>query len=89
MGTTIWNQREEMKKGQSEKHLPTLECPFCGVANAMEQNDHGVFWITCNECGANGPLTETGDSAAQRWNHRKELKREKWEMELFLEGIPL
>ena len=56
----------EYRKGDwmSEKLLP---CPFCGSANTMLVETPRPWWVTCNDCGADGP---TGDDCIERWNTR-------------------
>jgi hypothetical protein len=49
-----------------------LPCPFCG---AEGENGHtAVWWVSCVECGADGPTADTEGEAAVAWNTRGERK---------------
>lgn len=46
-------------------------CPFCG--GAADFCDTGVFWVRCNECGADGQAGDTMEEAVSLWNRRAAL----------------
>lgn len=45
-------------------------CPFCGSEDVQKVGgyDGTAAFVTCNKCGADGPLLRRG--AVQRWNTR-------------------
>ena len=49
-------------------------CPFCQSMD-LDLNSSGtknhLFWITCCNCGCEGPLHLTKDEASQYWNTRE------------------
>jgi Lar family restriction alleviation protein len=55
---------------QPTEHLD--DCPFCG-------DDAGIYYSVssasyhgyCNHCGATGPIADSREEAANRWNHPK------------------
>lgn len=49
-------------------------CPFCGSANVgLPFEDRPCSWVTCHDCGADGPLTREAndDQAKANWNRRE------------------
>ena len=64
------------------KKIKLLPCPFCGNADLLDIPDDGymgLYWVSCSNCGAEGPTTDahafpkTGkDLAKEKWNHRME-----------------
>ncbi len=65
-----------------------LACPFCGITDkefvssdecnvpavALHQWPHSTFCVQCEACGCSGPMANTGESAAEQWNTRKQSK---------------
>jgi Lar family restriction alleviation protein len=50
---------------------PKLErCPFCGWPAASNFAQVGVAWVTCTDCGAEGPVEDTEAEAIAAWNRR-------------------
>ncbi len=43
-----------------------LPCPFCG--GVAENGKTAVWWVTCGDCGADGPTHDTEAEAAEAWN---------------------
>ena len=57
----------------SDPHLQ--HCPFCGfddpVIDRIGRGYTGTaFWAQCDHCGAEGPVANTREEAAKRWNSR-------------------
>lgn len=52
-------------------------CPFCGglaeISTAV-----GESWAVCLECGANGPMFGSAESAAAAWNTRAAVTPEQF-----------
>ncbi len=47
--------------------VPVAACPFCNSDNV--ENDHTIpWWVTCHDCGADGPTADTEEEAADAWN---------------------
>ncbi len=46
-------------------------CPFCGSSD-MKLYGHGQDWkfVTCSDCGADGPEELSADDAKAGWNRR-------------------
>lgn len=55
-----------------------LPCPHCGVDDAFGPiyDDHPItkWLVVCDECGAQGPLKDTEQEAADAWNNRPGIK---------------
>jgi Lar family restriction alleviation protein len=49
-----------------------LSCPFCNSTNVRNGKVHFISkrWITCDGCGAMGPVKMDEDAALQAWNER-------------------
>jgi hypothetical protein len=59
-------------------------CPFCASQNGVTvyPNDHAevgaqmgvphldVFYVRCDQCGADGPVCDSHNEAVQKWNRR-------------------
>jgi len=54
------------------------ECPFCGGDDIKTEVSAGggIYWITCEGCGAEGPIDSTPDKAISAWNTRAEPTRQ-------------
>jgi predicted RNA-binding Zn-ribbon protein involved in translation (DUF1610 family) len=51
-------------------HIPVQPCPFCGeVADLRAMLDQ--WYAECVNCGAAGPIADTPEVAATRWNEAK------------------
>lgn len=64
--------------------IPLVACPFCGSLHVMPQAEHKdeelLIYITCKDCGAQGPsfhtrmgkviLADFVKSATDAWNKR-------------------
>lgn len=53
---------------------PPKPCPFCG-SHYVEPSPSGEYapiarWITCRDCGADGPTADTPAEAVDAWNDR-------------------
>jgi hypothetical protein len=59
--------------------LQIKPCIYCGkttndkdadtCVRAVEVcNCHASWWVSCNFCGANGPLCDSADDAVVKWN---------------------
>ena len=52
-------------------HVPAInDCPFChreGCVLNSSANDN-LHWVTCEECGADGPAEKERESAINYWN---------------------
>lgn len=47
-------------------------CPFCGEIPTRHFNKAvGLFFLCCNVCGADGPLSDDEATAIEKWNERK------------------
>ena len=57
-------------------HVPAInDCPFCHregcVVNDNCNNDSSagyIYWVTCIECEASGPVQTDAESAINYWN---------------------
>lgn len=49
-------------------------CPFCGFDDPyydeMITEDESFFYLTCLECGAEGPIANSPAEAGEKWNGR-------------------
>lgn len=47
-------------------------CPFCGSEDLMMNKISWAFFINCNHCESNGPLSHYGSekTAKEIWNKR-------------------
>lgn len=45
-------------------------CPFCGGAGLISIGSVCHVWVTCDDCGAEGPYKETEGEAVAAWNQR-------------------
>lgn len=48
-------------------------CPFCGSKDVFAVPTD-AFWghvVSCNNCGASGPMASTEEEAIAGWNDRK------------------
>lgn len=46
-------------------------CPFCGSIDLnFSSNGHENFFVSCEQCGAEGPAAESKQRAADLWNTR-------------------
>lgn len=57
------------KETEAKKFIRT--CPFCD-ANADIVENHGMFAMKCQRCGAIGPTSKKKDQAEDNWNYRNE-----------------
>ena len=52
-------------------HVPAInDCPFChreGCVLNSSANDN-LHWVSCEECGADGPAEQERESAINYWN---------------------
>ena len=52
-------------------HVPAInDCPFChreGCVLNSSANDN-LHWVSCEECGADGPAEQEKESAINYWN---------------------
>lgn len=54
-------------------------CPFCGSTNVFvtdsESDDHlfKIFYVTCGNCEAHGPVEYTEENASLAWEDRDEI----------------
>lgn len=56
--------REKRQWISSDLAMP---CPFCGSERLFLLEDE-IYWVSCSECGANGPSGVDGKEALKRWN---------------------
>lgn len=67
-----------MSSGNLE--LILTACPFCGSSNVgLPFDDRPCHWVTCYDCGADGPLIDKkkkdpGELAVLMWNRRQLLQ---------------
>ena len=56
-------------------HVPAInDCPFChreGCVLNSSANDN-LHWVSCEECGADGPAEMEKESAINYWNGQGE-----------------
>jgi Lar family restriction alleviation protein len=45
-------------------------CPFCGGTDIMSF-DTGAHWVSCQTCGAEGPVVDDREDAVAKWNERQ------------------
>lgn len=45
-------------------------CPFCGSSDTNENDQGGIAWVGCNDCGTEGPTTDMLWEAIELWNRR-------------------
>lgn len=49
-----------------------LSCPFCGADsayfNVSFRSFHHFWWVTCGDCGAQGPSVASQVTAAKAWH---------------------
>lgn len=46
-------------------------CPFCGGLDLnFSSNGHENLFVTCLQCGTEGPVAESTQGAADLWNNR-------------------
>ena len=45
-------------------------CPFCGGKQLSFNNAYGVCWLTCTDCGCEGPDGYGEAEAIEAWNRR-------------------
>lgn len=51
--------------------MELLECPFCGSKDVkLYKSDYTFWFVECNMCCSEGPLSRTGDEAKDKWNTR-------------------
>ena len=53
---------------QLESVTAVAPCPFCGASASMA--DTGNKWMVCDDCCAEGPVSETELGAISAWNTR-------------------
>ena len=60
-----------------ETYLKLRVCPFCGDRGDLEYTEprdgqRTLYWVECrgDECGVNGRICETPETAAAAWNRR-------------------
>ncbi len=50
-------------------------CPFCGGKADYDNNESGLEWVYCTECGATGESfwmsIDVTDQAIKAWNNRQ------------------
>lgn len=46
-------------------------CPYCGfkAVTMLQLPDTSLYFISCKECGARGPQSQTKSGAAKEWNN--------------------
>jgi Lar family restriction alleviation protein len=51
-------------------------CPFCGSLNLETTGDDNNDWITCEACGAEGPVAYNLTEAWRLWDERYVREKE-------------
>lgn len=49
-------------------------CPFCGSSHVYSKNRGTAdkHWVTCRDCGTDGPFLDDESAAIAAWNRRAE-----------------
>jgi len=51
-------------------------CPFCGSRAAKIGEFHGLYFVICEVCHADGPAKYTSEEAVEAWNTRAEPRND-------------
>ena len=49
---------------------PIAPCPFCGDKKPTLSSEDGTAWLSCPDCGAEGPVKDNISKAEAAWNWR-------------------
>lgn len=55
---------------QDKDYQTPDQCPFCGGNATLQSAIDRVFWVKCEECGANTLPESTPEAAIEKWNRR-------------------
>lgn len=57
---------------ESDREEALSPCPFCGGdAEIADEQVNAAQFVLCLDCGAEGPVSESSDRAAEAWNRRQ------------------
>jgi Lar family restriction alleviation protein len=52
-----------------------LPCPFCAGVDVDMHDGVVVFWVSCTDCGCEGPIERSARKAVSSWNRRPHSHR--------------
>lgn len=61
---------------KEEQEIKFLPCPFCGEDDMLSVAYHETkqgkeFFVTCTDCGTDGPMANSAQEAVELWNNRE------------------
>ena len=72
MKITMMEERESYKAFRRKNCCVNCGGPFYTIHHSYmpEDKEHGEWWVSCDECGFEGPESPMKDIALARWRQR-------------------